>query len=117
VSDDEVSRIIHQAEVAEPADAADSKNEPTSKETGKSPNPGGSGHEWQREEPPTGQSAGNEAAVDVVEAALADALRRAAEAGAFDAVAALTAELKARREARDGVVSLGAERARRGGKA
>jgi hypothetical protein len=53
---------------------------------------------------------------DVVEKALADALRPAAEAGAFDAVAALTAELRARREARAGAVSLEAERAKRGGK-
>ncbi|MGC4090882.1 MAG: hypothetical protein QM756_24020 [Polyangiaceae bacterium] len=42
-----------------------------------------------------------------------DALQRAAIAGAFDVVAALTAELKARREARAGVVSLDAERERR----
>ena len=52
--------------------------------------------------------------IDVVEAALADALSRAAAAGAFDAVAALTAELRARREARAGAVSLATERARRG---
>jgi hypothetical protein len=57
-----------------------------------------------------------EHAVDVVEAALADGLRRAAEAGAWDAVAALTAELRARREARSETVNLDAERARRGGK-
>jgi hypothetical protein len=35
-------------------------------------------------------------------------------AGAWDAVQALTAELKARRETRSGVVSLEAERVRRG---
>jgi hypothetical protein len=51
---------------------------------------------------------------DAVEIALADALQRAALAGAFDVVAALTAELKARREAQAQVVSLDAERARRG---
>jgi hypothetical protein len=54
--------------------------------------------------------------VDVVEQALADALTRAAAAGEFDTVAALTAELRARREARSGVVSLDAERAKRDGK-
>jgi hypothetical protein len=50
---------------------------------------------------------------DTVETALADALQRAALAGAWDAVMALTAELKARREARARVVDLAAERARR----
>ncbi|HET7543288.1 MAG TPA: hypothetical protein VFK05_25620 [Polyangiaceae bacterium] len=49
-----------------------------------------------------------------MEAALADALTRAARAGAFDVVATLTAELRARREARAKVVSLDAERERRG---
>src|SRR5262245_34740566 len=63
-----------------------------------------------------GGSAGVGSTVDVVEAALADALRRAADAGAFDAVAALTAELRARREVRAAVVNLGAERQRRHGK-
>ena len=53
---------------------------------------------------------------DPVEMALADALQRAALAGAWDAVAMLTAELRARREARANVVKLDAERARRDGK-
>lgn len=52
---------------------------------------------------------------DPVEEALAEGLRRAAAAGAWEAVQALTAELRARREARVGVVSLEAERARRVG--
>jgi hypothetical protein len=54
------------------------------------------------------------ASSDPVETALADALQRAALAGAWDAVAALTAELRARREARAKVVDLAAERERRG---
>jgi len=72
-------------------------------------------HEEERGEhggPPLAHAVGQ--AVDVVEAALAEALTRAAAAGAFDTVAALTAELRARREARAGTVSLEAERARRG---
>lgn len=51
---------------------------------------------------------------NVVEVALADALTRAAAASAWSAVEALTAELRARREARAGVVNLRSERARRG---
>lgn len=58
--------------------------------------------------------AASEAASDPVETALADALTRAATAGAWDAVSQLTTELKARREARAQVVSLDAERLRRG---
>lgn len=54
------------------------------------------------------------AGVDVVETALADALRRASEAGAWEAVAQLARELEARRKARSGVVELDLERARRG---
>lgn len=50
---------------------------------------------------------------DPVETALADALQRAAAAGAWDAVAAVTAELRARREVRAGVVDLSAEKAKR----
>lgn len=42
---------------------------------------------------------------DPVELALADALRRAAAASAWDAVQALTSELRARREGKAGVVS------------
>jgi hypothetical protein len=53
---------------------------------------------------------------DPVGAALADAIVKASAAGAWDAVQALTAELRARREARAAVPSLDAERARRGGK-
>jgi hypothetical protein len=53
-------------------------------------------------------------APDAVEAALAESLQRAAAAGVWDAVQALAAELKARREARVGVVSLEEQRSRRG---
>ena len=51
---------------------------------------------------------------DVVEAALADALARAAAAGQWEAVGALTRELEARRRARIGVVDLDAARAKGG---
>jgi hypothetical protein len=56
--------------------------------------------------------------IDPVEAALADALRRAAEAGAFGVVEVLARELEARRRAREaeqppGVIRLDE---RRGGK-
>ena len=65
---------------------------------------------------PVGQSlATHEApASDPVEAALADALTRAASAGQWDAVATLARELQARREARAAVVDLDVERHRRG---
>jgi hypothetical protein len=53
------------------------------------------------------------AAPDVVEVALADALRRASEAGAWETVGQLARELEARRRARSGVVELGVERERR----
>jgi hypothetical protein len=52
--------------------------------------------------------------VDAVEAALAKALEQAAAAGRFDVVAALAAELQARRLARGGVVTLDAKRRQRG---
>ena len=52
--------------------------------------------------------------LDAVERALADALQRAALAGAFDVVTVLTAELRARRETRAQVVNLDTERAKRG---
>lgn len=58
---------------------------------------------------------GNEG-VDPVEHALAEALQRAALAGEWEAVSSLTAELRARRDARAGVVNLDAERAKREGK-
>jgi hypothetical protein len=52
---------------------------------------------------------------DPIEAALAEAITKASAAGAWDAVAALTAELLARREAKAGpaVVSLEGARRRR----
>ena len=53
------------------------------------------------------------AAVDPIEAALADALTKAAAAGRFDVVATLASELEARRKARANVVDLAAEAARR----
>ena len=52
--------------------------------------------------------------VDPVDEALADALQRAARAEAWSTVEVLTNELRARREARAQVVSLDAERRRRG---
>lgn len=61
------------------------------------------------DEPPLGQGA-----VDPVEAALADALTRAAQAGQWATVETLSRELQARREARAAVVDLGSERKRRG---
>jgi hypothetical protein len=51
-----------------------------------------------------------ETADDDVEATLARALAQAAEAGRFDVVALLAAELQARRLARGGVVALDARR-------
>jgi hypothetical protein len=68
---------------------------------------------WERGGPTVAHALGQPP--DLVEAALAEALRRAAEAGAFDAVAALTGELRAQREARARTLSLEAERAKRGG--
>lgn len=50
---------------------------------------------------------------DPIDFALAEGIRAATVAGEWDAVAALTAELRARRVARTGTVSLGAERAKR----
>jgi hypothetical protein len=58
----------------------------------------------------TGESGGNESTADVVEVALADAVTKASAAGAWQAVAALTAELRARREARAGVRQLDSAR-------
>jgi hypothetical protein len=52
-------------------------------------------------------------AVDPIEQALADALTKAALAGAWDTVRSLTDELQARRRARVGVVPLDAARKRR----
>jgi hypothetical protein len=51
---------------------------------------------------------------DPVEAALADALTKAAAAGAWEVVGQLARELEARRKARSGVVELATERAKRG---
>ena len=56
----------------------------------------------------------NVTAPDPVELALADALKGATEAGAWDTVAQLARELQARREARAGVVKLDDQRRRRG---
>jgi hypothetical protein len=53
-------------------------------------------------------------AIDAVEVALADAIQKAAAAGAFDVLPKLVAELEARRKARAGTVDLAAERAKRG---
>lgn len=51
---------------------------------------------------------------DAVEVALADAITKAAAAGAFDVLPKLVAELEARRKARSGTVDLASERAKRG---
>ena len=51
---------------------------------------------------------------DPIEAALADALTKAAAAARFDVVAQLAKELEARRSARSGVVDLEAEARKRG---
>jgi hypothetical protein len=59
----------------------------------------------------TAQSRPNQ---DPVEVALAEALRRASEAGQWDVVATLARELQARREARVGIVDLEMARKRRG---
>ena|GEM_PF-4663615 len=61
-----------------------------------------------------GQSVGNQGGPDAVELALADAITKAANAGAFDVLPKLVAELEARRKARLEVVDLAAERAKRG---
>jgi hypothetical protein len=55
-------------------------------------------------------------AADPVEAALADAIAKAAAAGRYDVLPTLVSELEARRKARNAVVDLDAERARRDGK-
>jgi hypothetical protein len=62
-----------------------------------------------------GQSMGNHEPMDAVEAALADAITKAAEAGRFDVVGQLAAELQARRSARAGNV-VAIDKARRGTK-
>jgi hypothetical protein len=51
---------------------------------------------------------------DPVEAALADAVRKATDADAWDVVKAIVGELEARRKARAGVVDLDAVRRERG---
>jgi 16S rRNA C1402 (ribose-2'-O) methylase RsmI len=50
---------------------------------------------------------------DAVEIALADALTKAANAGQWETVSQLARELEARRRAREAVVDLDAERAKR----
>ena len=58
---------------------------------------------------------GNHEPMDAIEAALADAVTKAAEAGRFDVVGQLAAELQARRTARAGnVVALDVKARRRG---
>jgi hypothetical protein len=55
-------------------------------------------------------------APDAVEAALADAITKAAAAGRYDVLAQLVAEIEARRKAKSTTVDLAAERAKRSGK-
>jgi len=64
--------------------------------------------------PTLGREVGH--ALDVVEAALADALTKASAAGEWTVVATLARELEARRAARAGVVRLDAARRRRDGR-
>ena len=99
------------------ADAADSK----------APQPSSDSATCEKQErdvghrPSSSEPRGNEvamadresSAVDPVEAALGEALARASAAGAWTAVEALSAELRARREARARVVVLAVERAKR----
>ena len=69
-----------------------------------------------RVESPVAPSHGDSLAIrDPIEAALADALGRAAAASQWSTVEILSRELQARREGRAGVVDLEAERKRRGG--
>lgn len=60
-----------------------------------------------------GAMRGNESEPDAVEVALADAITKAANAGAFDVLPKLVGELEARRRARLDVVDLASERAKR----
>jgi hypothetical protein len=71
--------------------------------------------------PPSGSTAASSALVDVVDAALAAALERAAAAGEWSTAATLAGELAARRAAREAnpngaVVDLAAEQRKRGGR-
>lgn len=63
-----------------------------------------------------GQSGGDQPERDPVETALAEGLQRAAAAGQWTTVEALTRELQARREAQAGVVAISSARGRRGGR-
>jgi len=70
--------------------------------------------EQERAEEAVGATGGDaETVVDVVEAALADALTRAAAAGQWTTVEVLSRELTARREATAAVIDLGAARCKR----
>lgn len=66
-------------------------------------------------EPPIGATSGNRPTEpDAVDVALAEAIQKAAAAGAFDVLPRLVAELEARRKARAGTVDLASERLKRG---
>jgi integrase len=106
----QVEETTHKAEVAELADAADSKRARHSRNSEK---PEVFGVVAEPQEATAGQSRGNRSTPDPVEEALAEALLRASRAEAWDAVKALTDELRARRAARAGAIDLEAERARR----
>ena len=93
-----------------PQKQPDRRDEGRRKETEIGPSLGDEGSDGDSSD---GKVESNRAEADPIEAALADALRRAAIAGAWDSAAALTAELRARREARAGVVSLDAARRKR----
>ena len=89
----------------------DFKADKGSEEQGLQPNLASESHEIGPPDRPDGQSVGNP---DAVEVALADAITKAATAGAFDVLPKLVAELEARRKARSGTVDLATERAKRG---
>lgn len=103
----------HEAEVAELADAADSKRALTSSKHGGSKKTDTSGALPAATEPTAGQSGGNH---DAFELALATALERASAAGEWTSVELLARQLEAYRRDRTAVTDLDAERARRGGK-
>jgi hypothetical protein len=100
--------------VAEQADAADSKAALSSEKHGGSQKQGDPSDALERPRTEIGSSEGQSGHQDAVETALADALQKASEAGAWDVVAKLAAELEARRRARAAVVDLDVVRARRG---
>lgn len=95
---------IGQAEVAELADAADSKCVHVKGKRASSRNHLGESGEIAPANVPNGQWREINSSVDVIETALAEALNEATRAGRFDVVSQLCRELEARRLARAGNV-------------